>query len=54
MKETCDKCESYSHVTRPNEAGDLGTCPYQVEINGDDKTLCNCCPECRRDCAMDV
>jgi len=29
-------------------------CPYHSYINGDDETLCNCCSDCERDCAMDV
>ncbi len=30
------------------------TCPYAVDINDDTKTLCNCCADCERDCAMNI
>jgi len=29
-------------------------CPYKQDINDDDKTLCECCEVCIRECAMDI
>jgi hypothetical protein len=44
--ETCDRCN--------NEAGDLHTCPFKEEINGNYESLCNCCSDCRHECCMDI
>jgi hypothetical protein len=30
------------------------TCPFAEEIGNDSETLCNCCPECEYQCAMDI
>lgn len=30
------------------------TCPFSVEIAGDDERLCDCCNECTNECAMDI
>lgn len=30
------------------------SCPYQEDINDDYETKCNCCRECRHECAMDI
>lgn len=30
------------------------TCPYKVEINDDNETLCTCCDHCRSVCAEEV
>lgn len=37
-----------------NSAEELHPCPYNIEINGDDITLCNCCLNCQHECAMDI
>ena len=40
---TCDKYHYNEH-----------TCPFDEEINDDSGTLCNCCPYCKYQCAMDI
>jgi len=41
----CPRCKR-----RPKEPG---TCPYDKEIN-DTVTECDCCSECRQECAWDI
>ena len=43
----CDICQS-------NEAHELHTCPYQVEINDNHTFLCNCCSLCESECSQDI
>lgn len=43
-KKTCSKCSAPSAVT---------PCPYDDDVN-DKATPCNCCDNCRRDCARDI
>ena len=33
-----------------NDAEEPHVCPYNVEINDDEETLCNCCDDCKQDC----
>ena len=40
---TCDKYQYEEHV-----------CPYSEEINNNSDYLCNCCPYCEHQCAMDT
>ena len=37
-----------------NEGQEPSTCPFNEEVNPYDKTLCNCCPDCAHECAMDI
>lgn len=41
-----------------NEDGHPGrvphACPYRSEIHDDAESLCNCCEDCTRECAMDI
>ena len=37
-----------------NETEDPHTCPFAVEINDDEETLCTCCDECTQGCANDI
>jgi len=30
------------------------TCPYQHDVNNDDKFLCTCCDNCETQCADDI
>lgn len=30
------------------------TCPYREEIDNDNETLCNCCDDCKQQCADDI
>ena len=46
-KKKCPSCGK-------REATEPHTCPFQVEINGDEETLCECCSECEGECAMDI
>lgn len=46
----CEKCQGCGI----NSATEPHTCPYSVEINDDDKTLCTCCDDCCHECAMDI
>ncbi len=32
----------------------LHTCPFKIEINDDNKTLCDCCANCTQECALDI
>ena len=32
----------------------LHTCPFKEELHDAYETLCNCCPYCTRECAMNV
>ena len=43
-----DKCKC------GNPGEEEHTCPYKEEINGNSKTLCNCCNKCRHECLMDI
>ncbi len=37
------------------EGNPLHSCPYASEIGGNDnEEYCNCCDECRHQCAMDI
>lgn len=45
------KCQSCNKKAGSSK---LDTCPYKSEINNDDTTLCNCCTNCRHECAMDI
>lgn len=43
----CGKCEQCpGEVPHP--------CPFSEEIHGNSETLCNCCSDCRYECAMDI
>lgn len=44
---SCSKC----HMG-PAQASH--TCPYQREINDDDKTECDCCQDCMQECCDDI
>ena len=39
---------------RKNRALPMHSCPYREEISDDPLTLCSCCEECQRECAMDI
>jgi len=43
--ELCPECKERPAVP--------GSCPYQSEINDTD-FACDCCDECRHECAMDI
>ena len=30
------------------------TCPFAEEINNDSESMCNCCPYCEYECAMNI
>lgn len=38
----CPKCTNESLSAHP--------CPYKSDMNGDYKTLCNCCSDCQEEC----
>ena len=44
------KCQSCGK----NKALKPHTCPFEEEINHDDKTMCNCCTDCQEVCANEV
>lgn len=46
-KDKCGRCEK-------NQSRELHTCPYQIEINDNDKFECDCCEDCTSDCALEV
>lgn len=37
-----------------NDGESSHTCPFKEEINGDSETECNCCDDCKHQCAMDI
>lgn len=43
----CDHCKK-------NPAEEPHTCPYAEDVNDDHETLCDCCDECREQCANDI
>ena len=45
-KEKCQSCNK-------NPAKTPHTCPFKTEIN-DDKSICNCCNECEKECCWDI
>lgn len=49
VKVKAPKCPKCRKLGRPDH-----TCPYGAEINGDTKSLCNCCDDCAYECAMDI
>lgn len=50
------KCSGHLCSVRwqKNLAEPLHTCPYKVDINNDETTLCDCCDACRGECAGDI
>lgn len=34
--------------------GEKHTCPYAEDIHNDSDTMCDCCPSCEHNCAMDI
>ncbi len=37
-----------------NRGNILHTCPFQIDINNDEKFKCNCCSSCTDQCAMEI
>ncbi len=29
-------------------------CPFKVDVNNDNETLCHCCPDCQHACAREI
>ncbi len=48
MKDPNEKCKCGNDACEPHP------CPYREEIDDDSETLCDCCEECKGECAMDV
>jgi hypothetical protein len=46
-EELCECCGK-------NPAEPLHTCPFAVEIYGDEKQMCNCCDTCENQCCQDI
>lgn len=51
--EPCPKCEKCTWEYHKEEDH---TCPYEAEMSSFDAELssCNCCDDCRGNCAMDI
>jgi len=47
------KCPGW-HCKGKNQAAEPHTCPYKEEINEDHESTCECCDECRTECAYDI
>lgn len=47
ISEPCPRCEK-------NHSVEDHSCPYSEEIHGDYDSLCNCCEDCERQCAIDI
>jgi hypothetical protein len=43
----CERCEKH-------DAQDPHPCPYNVEMNEDEDTLCDCCEDCEYECVQDI
>lgn len=43
----CSHCRT--HPAKPAHV-----CPFKADIDGDYKTLCDCCEFCADDCAMEI
>lgn len=43
----CDRCQEHMQQS-PH------TCPFAVEIDDDNESLCTCCEECEENCRMDI
>ena len=37
-----------------NKALPKHPCPYEAELNGNEKKYCHCCENCMSNCAMDI
>lgn len=37
-----------------NLAAPMHTCPYQVDVNDNDKFMCDCCDDCTTECADNI
>jgi hypothetical protein len=48
-----EKC-SGSHCGGMNLALPVHSCPYQADVNNDDRDYCTCCDTCADECAMDI
>ncbi len=47
MSELCKRCKQ-------NPAEVEHKCPYKEDVNDDHESLCICCSDCARECAMDI
>lgn len=57
MEELIEKPIGYTHPCQRcggNGTEELHSCPYACDINDDDTPCCNCCEDCRYECAMDI
>ncbi len=43
-----------SHCPKDTPALSDHICPFKADINGDQKSRCNCCELCTHECAMDI
>ena len=48
------QCPKAGHSGKHGPAQEPHTCPFAVEINDDETSLCTCCKECTHECAMDI
>ena len=49
-----DSMEYIKNCEHSNDSDESHICPYKAEIGDDTETLCNCCDDCRTDCAQDI
>ncbi len=45
FSEGCKECEATT---------EFHSCPYQIELFGNDNPICTCCAHCERECGRDV
>lgn len=36
------------------ETNSHSSCPYQADVHNDSTAMCNCCDDCRTECAADI
>lgn len=54
-KKVADKLtDNYCSQCSINPKEEPHICPYADEINGDSKTLCDCCVDCTHNCSMEI
>ena len=54
MKKEDDDYGTLDYCTCETHYYDEHPCPFKSEIDGDDESMCNCCPYCEQNCADDI
>ncbi len=49
-----EACENYCQSCRVEEGQALSICDFDIEMEPDTESKCNCCDSCRYNCANEV